>query len=227
MIHFVVETADGGMSGFSFEPRALVVAGWTGRDEAVLEAHIRELEELGVARPKSVPIFYRVDSALLTTAGTVQMIGRTGSGEVEAVLLKHEGELFVGIGSDHTDRELETVGITLSKQLCAKPVSATVWRWSEVAPHWDSLMLRSTLPGTGETYQQGATTALRRPDDLLALYESREGTVPDGTAMYCGTLPVQGGIRFADAMLLELVDPVRGKTLTHRYAVDVLPVAEA
>ena len=46
--------------------RSLVVAGWTGRNVAALEAHIKELEAIGVKRPKTVPIFYRVARALLT-----------------------------------------------------------------------------------------------------------------------------------------------------------------
>ncbi len=96
------------------------------------------------------------------------MVGREGSGEVEAVLWKHDGELYVGVGSDHTDRKLETVGITLSKQVCAKPVSTTIWPWREVSAHWDELLLRSSLPATGEVYQEGAVSGLRRPDELLA-----------------------------------------------------------
>jgi hypothetical protein len=45
--------------------------------------------------------------------------------------------------------------------------------------------------------------------------------------MFCGTLAVNGSIRFADEMWLELVDPVLGRKIQHRYAVDVLPIAEA
>jgi hypothetical protein len=171
-------------------------------------------------------MFYRVAAALLTTRPIVQMVGREATGEVETVLWKHEGGLYVGLGSDHTDRKLETVGITLSKQLCAKPVSQHVWPWAEVAPHWDQVILRSRLAG-GEIYQEGTASGLRRPDELLALYESREGRLPAQSLMFCGTLAVHGGIRFADEMRLELVDPVLGRTIEHRYAVDVLPIAEA
>jgi hypothetical protein len=236
VIELTIEAKDGRKS-MAFEPRQLVIAGWTGRDVAVLNAHIDELAALGVAPPKSVPIFYRVSADLLTPHGRVQMVGREASGEAEAVLWKHDGALFVGIGSDHTDRALETVGITLSKQLCAKPISTTVWPWQEVAAHWDELILRSTLPRSGETnqaaprsgetYQEGSVGGLRRPDDLLALYEEREGPVGDGTVMFCGTLPVHGGIRFADEMALELEDPVLRRSLRHSYKVEPLPIAEA
>lgn len=216
-----------GNSTIEVKPAAVVIAGWTGRDGEALEAHIRELEELGVARPKSVPMFYRVDAALLTAERHLQMVGRDASGEVEAVLWKHAGQLYVGVGSDHTDRKLEAVGVTLSKQLCGKPVSAAVWPWHEVADHWDRVMLRSHLPLSGETYQEGLAGKLRRPDELLALYEQRVGKMLDGTVMFCGTLPVRGAIRFAKAMSLELVDPVLARSLTHRYDVEPLPIAEA
>lgn len=216
----------GGSETIAFTPTALVIAGWTGRDKAAVEAHIRELEELGIARPNTVPIFYRVTTAQLTTAPVVEVVGREASGEVEAVLFKHEDRLLVGLGSDHTDRKLETVGITLSKQLCAKPIGETVWLWRDVEDGWDELVLRSAIDG-GVVYQEGATAALRRPDELLALYEVAHGPIPNGGVMFCGTLPARGGIRFADEMVLELIDPLGGRTLRHEYRVEVLPIAEA
>jgi hypothetical protein len=211
----------------SVTPTKLVIAGWTGRNKAKVDEHIRELQELGVAPPKTVPVFYRVDRQLLTCAPEVEMVGQNASGEAEVVLWKHQGDLFVGIGSDHTDRQLETVGITLSKQLCAKPISATVWPWGEVADHWDDLILRSFLPRTNETYQEGPVSALRRPNDLLALYEERHGRVEDGTVLFCGTLATIGNIRFSEEMAIELIDPVLGRRLRHSYAVSTLPIAEA
>ena len=225
MIQLEVQSSDGSET-IAFIPTTLVVAGWTGRDVAALEAHIRELEELGIARPRTVPIFYRVAAAQLTTDAIVEMVGREASGEVEAVLFSHDGRLFVGLGSDHTDRKLEAVGITLSKQLCAKPICRSVWPWSEVEDHWDKLVLRSTIDD-GIVYQEGATAALRRPDELLARYEADHGMLPDGGVMFCGTLPAQGGIRFAEQMVLELSDPVAGRALRHGYRVAVLPIVEA
>ena len=37
-------------------PQTLIVAGWTGRDEASLRHHIEELAAIGVPRPSSVPV---------------------------------------------------------------------------------------------------------------------------------------------------------------------------
>jgi len=225
MLELTVQST-GGTAAISFRPTFLVIAGWTGRDEAALEAHIQELEAVGVARPRSVPVFYRIAAAQLTTAPEVEMVGQDGSGEVEAVLYKHDGQLFVGVGSDHTDRKLETVGITLSKQVCAKPVGATVWPWAEVQDHWDAMILRSSVDG-GVVYQEGSTTALHRPDHLMDLFESRHGSLPDGSVVFCGTLPAHGGIRFASEMVLTLEDPVLARRLDHRYGVTVLPIVEA
>ena len=37
-----------------------VIAGWTGRDPVARDKHIAELEAIGIARPASTPIYYRV-----------------------------------------------------------------------------------------------------------------------------------------------------------------------
>ena len=62
--------------------------------------------------------------------------------ELEAVLFSLEDGLWVGVGSDHTDRRTETFNISVSKQACPKPVGPQLWRYSEVADHWDQLILR-------------------------------------------------------------------------------------
>src|ERR1700754_4536274 len=150
----------------------LVIAGWTGRNVATLEAHIRALEAIGVKRPRTVPIFYRVATQLLTSAGAIEVMADKSSGEVEFVLYALDDGLWLGLGSDHTDRKAETVGVTLSKQLCAKPVGAALWRYDEVKPHWDKLKLRSFVPGgsSRRLYQEGPVTNMRSPEELIKLY---------------------------------------------------------
>jgi hypothetical protein len=195
----------------------LVIAGWTGRDEAALRKHIRELEEIGVKPPKTTPIFYRVAASLLTFSDEIQVSGPDTSGEVEFVLLQGE-ELRVAVGSDHTDRKAETIGVSLSKQLCAKPVSSESWRYDEVKPHWEKLVLRSWADGA--LYQEGPVTAMRAPEDLL----QRVGGLKSGWVMFCGTLAAKGGIRPAGRFAMELEDPVLKRKLRHQYRVNVLPV---
>jgi len=200
-----------------FQPAELVIAGWTGRDEAALRKHIRELEEIGVKAPKTTPIFYRVSASLFTHETAIQVSGPDTSGEVEFVLMQ-EKELRVAVGSDHTDRKAETIGVSLSKQLCAKPVSRESWRYDEVKPHWERLVLRAWADG--ELYQEGPVTAMRSPEDLLQRY----GGLKNGWAMFCGTLAAKGGIRPAGRFAMELEDPVLKRTLKHEYRIHALPI---
>jgi hypothetical protein len=207
--------------------RNLVIAGWTGRDRAAVAMHIRELAELGVAPPSRVPIFYRVAASLMTTSATVDVIGTDSTGEVEFVLLSHDGDWWVGVGSDHTDRKAEAVGVTLSKQLCPKPLAPAVWSFDSVEPHWDKLVLRSYLAsGTDRTlYQEGLVSAMRHPRELVELYsKGAAAEFGPGTAMFCGTLPARGGIRWTDTFIIELEDPVLKRIISHSYDCRALPI---
>jgi hypothetical protein len=201
----------------TFQPAELIIAGWTGRDEAALKKHIKELEEIGVKPPKTTPIFYRVSRDLFCHSSEIQVSGPDTSGEVEFVLIRKDTDLFVALGSDHTDRKAETIGVSLSKQLCHKPVTTQMWRYDEVKPHWEKLVLRSWADG--ELYQEGSVAAMRSPEDLLGRYPLKSGR-----AMFCGTLAARGGIRPAKRFRMELEDPVLKRKLTHEYAITVLPV---
>lgn len=204
--------------------RELVVAGWTGRDPDAVEAHIRELDALGVARPKSTPIFYRVANSQLTTKSEIQVAGRGGTGEVECVIIRLEDGFWVGVGSDHTDRELETTSVTLSKQVCAKPMGTVLWRYDELADYWDDLQLESfaTINGQRRRYQSGTVASMLKPKQLIDLYTSSDIEV--GTAMFCGTLPVLGEIEFATRFEIVLSDPHRHRAISHVYDITALPM---
>ena len=209
-----------------FAVEVAVIAGWTGRDTAKMEEHIRELEKLGVKRPAATPLFYRVAAARLTLADAIEASGAQSSGEVEYVLIQDGTGLCVGVGSDHTDREVETYGITVAKQMCDKPISGEVWPYAEVAGHWDELVLRSwaTSEGVRRLYQEGSVAAMRAPDDLIGRYSSGTALAP-GTVMFGGTLPAIGGIAPAERFEFELVDPVLGRRLSHAYDILPLPIA--
>jgi hypothetical protein len=203
-----------------------IIAGWTGRDKAAMEKHIAELEALGVKRPASTPIFYRVAAARLTTAAEIQVCGGDSSGEVEFFIASVDGRLWLGVGSDHTDRKVETIGVTISKQMCDKPVGAGIWPYDEVAGHWDQLKLRSYAVEGGKRslYQEGPVTTMLDPMDLIARYPAGKGRLPEGALMFCGTLAAKGGIRPAQRFEIELEDPVLGRKITHAYDIACLPV---
>jgi hypothetical protein len=203
----------------------LVVAGWTGRDSATVEHHIAELQAIGVARPRTVPCFYRVGANLLSTEETLDVTGADGSGEVEFVLVSLPQGLYVGVGSDHTDRKVESYGVTVSKQMCPKPISRELWPFAEMKDHWDSLVLRSWITRDNQQmlYQEGVVTRMLAPEDLIARYTGGGATLPSGTAMFCGTMPLLAPIGTAAEFQMELEDPVLGRKLRHRYSTRELP----
>jgi hypothetical protein len=203
-----------------------IIAGWTGRDPVALEKHVKELEALGVKRPASTPIFYRVGAARLTTDTEIEAVGTNSGGEVEFVLLQHDGRMWVGTGSDHTDREVETYGVTVSKQMCDKPLAPVFWAFDEVAPHWDQLKLRAHVVENGERklYQEGGVTAMLAPLDLIGRCLGGGGQLPEHTLMYCGTLAARGGVRPTERFEYEIEDPVLGRSIAHAYSVRILPI---
>jgi len=206
--------------------RQAIIAGWTARDVAAMEKHIKELEEIGVARPATTPIYYRVGAARITTADSIQAAGGESSGEVEFVMAKIDGKLWIGAGSDHTDRKVETYNITVSKQMCDKPVAAALWPWEEVADHWDDLILRAhaVIGGKRELYQEGKVAAMRMPIELIEGYNRSQGTFDDGAIMFGGTLAAKGGIRPAERFEFELLDEKLGRKIAHGYNIEPLPV---
>jgi hypothetical protein len=208
-----------------------VIAGWTGRDPDKIEHHIEELAAIGVPRPSAVPLYYRVAVQQFIQSRLVQVVGDETSGEVEPVLLDTGGALYLGLGSDHTDRRLETHSVALSKQICPKPLAAQAWRFDEVSDHIEEIRLASFVrdkPGEDWTpYQEGTIGSIRPLADLLAgaPVAAANGRLAAGSMMMCGTFPVvSGGVRPAGEFRMEMHDPVLGRTVAHAYAVEALPV---
>jgi len=156
---------------------------------------------------------------------SIECCGGDSSGEVEFVLIGWQGRIFVGCGSDHTDRKVESYNVTVSKQMCDKPIASTLWELEDVAGHWDKMILRSwaTIKGERVLYQEGTLDAMLPVADLIVRgFEG--GKFPDGCAMFGGTFAAKGGIRPADRFDFELEDPVLKRTIRHGYDVVTLPV---
>jgi hypothetical protein len=77
--------------------------------------------------------------------------------------------------------------------------------------------------GKRELYQEGTLNAMLPVNELLSRGFA-DGKLPDGCAMFGGTLAARGGIRPADRFEFELEDPVLKRTIRHAYDVVVLPV---
>lgn len=217
--------AKGAIEKVTVDIKDLVIAGWTGRDVAALNHHIEELKAIGVEPPSRVPIYYRAAAQMLTQSDSIQVLGDDSSGEVEPVLIGAADRLWVTVGADHTDRRVESYGIAVSKQMCAKPIGRTAWRFEEVEPHWDKLVLRSFIPEGGKRvlYQEGPLAKIRDPRELILGWQNNK-RLPMGTVMFCGTMPAIGAIRPSSRFEMELDDPVLGRKISHAYDVQALPL---
>jgi hypothetical protein len=169
-----------------------------------------------------VPAYYRATPSLVLAADRIDVLGSGSSGEVEFILLRSGGELWVGLGSDHTDRELERHSVTYAKQLCPKVVCPELWRFSDVRPHWDQLTLRAFAGDERVLYQEGPVTDMLDPEDILARVEQRTGRGLDDVLVFSGTLPLVSELRLSARFAAELADAATGDSLHLDYQVNVL-----
>jgi hypothetical protein len=214
---------DGSGERVAFEVADVVLAGYTGRDQEDVRKHVEELAAHGVPGPERVPTFYRATPGLVVAADRIDVLGHETSGEVEFILLRAGGVLYVGLGSDHTDRGHERVSITHAKQLCAKVVATGLWRYDDVAPHWDRLVLRSFAGADRRPYQEGPVSELLDPGDILERVRERAGLDDlEGVLVFSGTFPLLGELTYADRFAAELSDEVTGARLSLDYAINVI-----
>jgi hypothetical protein len=202
-----------------------VIAGWTGRDPVARDKHIAELEAIGIARPATTPIYYRVSARRLTTTDSIEVCGGNSSGEVEFVLIGWQGRVFVGLGSDHTDRKVETYSVTVSKQMYDKVMAPALWELEDVVDHWDRMILRSHawIGGKRVLYQEGTLDSMLSVKELIHGCFA-DGRLPNGCVMFGGTFVAKGGIRPASRFEYELEDPVLKRSVRHAYDMIEMPV---
>jgi hypothetical protein len=219
-----------------FFPNYAIIAGWTGRNLAAIEHHIEELAAIGVPRPSTVPLYYRVSVNTIVQTQSIQVVGDNTSGEVEPVLVAMKDGLWLTVGSDHTDRSAETYSVGLSKQLCAKVIADQAWRFDEVKDHLDALVIRSWIvevnPPVGTIgeirvpYQEGTLAAMRPLADLVTGFKG-SASLEVGNVMSCGTVGVishTGGIRPAKQFVMQMQDPILNRTIDWRYTIECLPL---
>jgi hypothetical protein len=199
----------------------VVVAGFTGRDKVGVEAHIAELVELGVPRPDAVPAFFPVPSTLLELApATVSVGAPSTSGEAEPVLVRTpSGELLVGVGSDHTDREIERHSLYDSKLACPKVLGRELWPLADVKAHWDELLLVGETGPEGAPYQRATLAALRPPEEILELVWAVGADRYRPLVVFLGTVALEDGFRYDSAFRARLLDPSADRELVCSYEI--------
>ncbi|MBI5966748.1 MAG: DUF2848 family protein [Deltaproteobacteria bacterium] len=214
-----------GKKEVSLEIKGAILCGYTGRDQEAVKRHIAELKKEGVKPPPSVPTFYPKPPRGIALDELMYVQGHETSGEIEYVLLVRPQGLLVGLGSDHTDRELERLDILKSKQVCPTILSRSLWNYEEIKDHWDRIEIRSwaTKEGKKGLYQESTLATILPPEELVRLVQQKVRGSLEGIPIYSGTPPLKTeGIIFADRFEGELYDPVLDKKLTLSYYIHAL-----
>lgn len=197
-----------------------IVAGYTGRDAAAVQHHIDELAAIGVAPPPEVPMFYPVEAGTVNSDAEYTDSEHLTSGEIEPIYIRHDGVYYLGVGSDHTDRDLERTDIGDSKRACPKPVSREVIRIGTAddlaAFSLDEAIARCSVDG--KIYQEGPLNSLRTPHDITTRLIDRLGLADDEDFVCLGgTLPLLDGAFTPGERWSVEIELADGTALAHDY----------
>jgi len=204
----------------------LFAIGYAGRNMEKTMAHIKELEEeLGVAPPKKIPTIFQCANLLLTQDKTMHMVGNYTSGEVEYVVLLDGSKVYIGVGSDHTDRALEKVSVLKSKQVCPKPIGPVLWDYDEIKDHFDQIIIQSwqVINGQKVLYQDGKLSDIMPLEKTLPELKSRVGDIGNAV-VFSGTVPLKEGFKYGQTFIGQLKDEILGRAITCEY--NILSVTE-
>ena len=194
-----------------------------------IDHHIEELAAIGVPRPSSVPLYYRVAAALLTQAPQIEVLGagqlrrgRAGAGACARPLVAHGGL------RPHRPRRRAR-----SASHCRSSSAPSRWRrqpglgtTSSRGPTRLACAPRSSNRVTGCVYQDGTLASIRPLEQLIAGLPA-DAPVADGLVLFCGTLgalPDAGWPRRAARRHACGCSSIDGdRTLAHEYASTALP----
>lgn len=200
----------------------LLNAGYAGREQEEVQAHIAELAELGVPGPSATPAMYPVSSYLAQQAGEVVVQHGRTSGEAEWALVITDDGVLLTAACDHTDRDLEVHGVAWSKNASPDVLGRKAWRLDEVRDHLDRITLKAWVGADGDAQsliQDSSLGALLTPDYWLDVLEER-GLSRPGTVLISGTVAMIAGVdQFASSWRVEMSDPVTGQSINVAYAV--------
>lgn len=211
---------DGRTQPLRLDLEAVINLGSATRSDAVAKLHRDEvlLHGVHVATEVPAPRMYPIAVPAVGTDDVVEVHTDETSGEVEIVLILAD-RLYVGVGSDHTDRALERASIPWSKQACTNVLAPEVWPFDEITDDWDGCVLRSWVDG--RLYQEVGVDAFLRPEDILDIVADRAPGLPTANAMiFCGTIvSVDKRLGFGRRWEFEMTDPAGNRRIRHGYDV--------
>lgn len=210
----------------TFKAKNVYCIGNSGRNEEMINKHIKELMNEGIPAPENVaPCFTKVSNYLLSQEDCIQVVGNVTTGEVEFVLLFQDEKVYVTVGSDHADRQLEAAGSPHAKQVSAKPLAKIAWPLEEIIKHWDELRLSCYVfhNGNWELYQVGTVGNLLDISEILEIVKNNEIDISTGLVLFCGTLLLnKGKFVYGDKYKIALEDRVLDRVIEHSYDVQII-----
>ena len=226
---FKLHRTSGNTEELSLDVRRIINAGYTGRDQAAVQAHIDELKEEGIPAPDKTPTYFPKFADRLTQEESFEVLDETDhSGEAEFVLLFSGGKIYVGTGSDHTDRKLEMVDIPKAKQVYVNTISRDLWDLADVQGHWDEIVLRSWVKQGGKKvlFQEATLDAMLAPDDLIGRVKALlvDPSDMEGLVIYSGTVAALTKADYSSYFEVELDDPKLGRKIGQHY--ELKPVSK-
>ena len=179
------------------------------------------------------PSVYRIGRYLLNQDEEFDVQGPLTGCEGEVVALIEGDEIFISVGSDQCDREIDPLFPDKPKQMCPHPLAVTAWPYAEVVDHWDQLHIYSEVVVQGRTVPLQDTTIDTQVDLEYLLAMDTVKALPRPVVFYCGAapfleesiveaiashdLPAATAHGTGDATAIRLYDPVLDRTIEHRY----------
>lgn len=217
-----------GEETLDFPVKRVYNLGFTIRDAAKMQAHLDEVAKEGVPPPSTdrPPIIFPISAWSTITDTQVPVQYSKTSGEIEIVTLILEDEVYVGVGSDHTDRALEAINIPWSKQVAPNVLAPTIWRWSDVADHWDHIEMECYVEEGGRRvlYQKAGVAEFWTPIEMRESLAGRIASVQDGgLVLFSGTVvSVDHRLSYSREWTISMIDPVLDRRIDHTYRIIVL-----
>lgn len=178
------------------------------------------------------PSVFHLGRYLLTQGPEFEVQGTMTGGEAEVVALRVGEEIFISVGSDQCDRELDPIFPDKPKQMCPHPLACDAWPYHEVRSHWDQLRIYSQVGVKEQTVPLQDTTLDELVDlEYLLAMEEIKG-LADPMVLYCGCssfldsaeatvnrlgLPKEAALGVGDSFLIGLHDPVHDRKIEHKF----------
>lgn len=209
-----------------FEPSLVVCAKYTARLPIGEEMPISTLALAGNEPSADMPLYFPVSPYLLTNEDRIIVQGKHTAGEVEYVALKFENEIYMTVGSDHSDWMCESFSVAKSKQLCPKVIARQMILHRELRPHRDEIKLSSFIESGSRKapYQSAYLADLMRLGSLIRYCPLNLDF--NGAVLFSGTVPsIADRPVFSNHFFFQLELARFNFRILHDYAIETVPEA--